>query len=189
MEDNNMPDNSSKKSSKKGVIIISIVAFVIIAILGVIIWYLIIGAEEPEEKGGRGILVTPENVDEIMEQQEAEREVKPEDYYTTNMNSSWNFKSSTEPSENAYVKNDEDNPYAVYFDVVLTNENMSEEGRLVYTSPYIGVGEELTNFALDEELAPGDYNAILTYHIVDENDDYRDLNREVAVSITLHIQG
>ncbi len=186
MEENDFNQNSPKKSSKKSVIIISIVALIIIAAMGVVIWYLIVHADAPESRNGRGVVATPDNIDELLA--EGQEEAKPEDSYTTQMTTSWNFKSSTEPSENAYVRNYDENVCAVYFDVAVLESPEDTEGRKVYSSPYLLVGDEIKDIALDEKLAPGDYNAILTYHLVDEKNDFADLDREVAVAITLHIQ-
>jgi len=186
MEENNSNQSPPTKSSKKSVIIISIAALIIIAALGVVIWYLIVHADAPESNNGRGVVATPDNIDELLEREP--ETPKPEDSYTTQMTTSWNFKSSTEPSENAYVRNYDDNPCAVYFDVAVLENEEDTEGRKVYSSPYLLVGEEIRNIALEEKLAPGDYNAILTYHLVDEKNDFADLDREVNVAITLHVQ-
>jgi len=175
------------KSNKKTVIIISIIALIIIAILGSIIWYLVTRADKPQKKVSRGVVATADNVDELIKQDEASNGVA--EGYTAQMNMDWNFGSSTEPSSNAYVKNSEENEHTIYFDVVLSNAAHTEtEGEILYSSPYIPVGSEISDIALEKHLDPGDYNAIVVYHIVDEENDNEELST-VNVAITLHIQG
>lgn len=182
MEDNQTIKETPQKSGKKAVIIVSLVFIVIIAILAAVIIQLT-KAEQPETIDGRGTLVTPDNVDEIRA---SLGETTPEGAYTTEMNSSWTFKTSTEPSENAYVKNHESNTHTVYFDVNLTDAALQEEGTLVYTSPYMPVGSELDEIALTEKLDPGNYDAVVTYHLVDENNNNEELST-VSVAVKLHI--
>lgn len=187
MSDNTTSKESSKKSNK-GVIIISIVAIIIIAVMGAVIWHLVNGEEKVSRPGvGKGTIATPDNIEEIME-----AEKTPVGSYTTEMNSNWNFKSSSEPSENAFVKNNERNTNTVYFDIRLASEDPSQEGKLVYTSDYIPVGAELRNLELQEPLPKGDYDAVLTYYLVDENNqpivDAGGNPSSVSVAIKLHIQ-
>lgn len=101
-------------------------------------------------------------------------------YYNCQMNVEWNFVDSTQPSYNAYVANSEINTRTVYFDV-----NLEEDNTLVYSSPFIPVGEELKEIKLSEKLEAGDYPAVVTYHLVD--DEEKELST-VSVTVTLHIE-
>lgn len=177
-----------KKSSKKPIIIISVIAVIIVAILVTVIVFLL-PKEGNESKAGvkRGMVATSDNIAQVKE----EMKVKSGNYNTT-MNTEWKFNSSTEPSLNAYVQNSARNKDTVYFDVNLTDVSMKEEGELIYSSPYLPVGSEIgpdteEKIALTKKLAPGVYNAIVTYHMVDAENDNADTGRTVSVSIKIHV--
>lgn len=172
------------KQSKLLLMIVAIVVVVVIAILvGVIVYLLTKPADQPiaddnrSVDGVRATVLTEENYEEVMSQV---NEPVTDGYYNCQMNVEWNFASATDPSYNAYVANSTINTRTVYFDV-----NLEENGTLVYSSPYIPVGAELKEFALTEELPAGDYPAIVTYHLVD--DDHEELST-VSVSVTIHIE-
>ena len=129
-----------------------------------------------EKKDGRATFVSKENVEEVKEQLAQPIE---DAYYTTSMTIDWNFYDGKSVSTNAYVENIEDNKRTVYFDV-----NLANTGELVYSSPYLPVGEKMQEIQLDKELSKGDYPAIITYHLVD--DDHKEVAM-VSVAITLHI--
>lgn len=81
------------------------------------------------------------------------------------MNTTWNFPSGDEPSENAYVKNAEANTNSVYFDVTR-----SDTEETIYESPIIPVGSWLDDITLDTNLPDGVYNCVITYHLLDDED-------------------
>lgn len=167
------------KSRKALYVVLTIGILVIIALLGVIIFLLTRPKEDPKPtvSEGRATIVTPENVEEVLEQQDKPLEAG---YYTCEMNVDWNFKDSSSPSYNAYVANAEENSHTVYFDVYLEST-----GELVYSSPYMPVGSELTDITLDADLAAGEYPSIVTYHLVDE--DKAELST-VSVAVTIHVE-
>lgn len=172
------------KQSKLLLMIVATVAVVVIVILvGVIIYLLRKPADQPIADDKRGVdgvratVLTEENYEEVVSQA---NEPVTDGYYSCKMNVEWNFASAAEPSYNAYVANSTSNTRTVYFDVTL-----EESGDLVYSSPYIPVGEELREITLDTELPAGDYSAIVTYHLVD--DDHEELST-VSVAVTLHIE-
>jgi hypothetical protein len=154
-----------------------------IAIIALLITVVVL-ATKPEpaivtpETGGRGTVVTPENIDEIREEIE---EPVQDGYYRTRMNVDWDFPTSQTPSRNAYVENAPQNTRTVYFDVILEDTNES-----VYSSPFIPVGAKLEGFALDAELPKGDYAAIVVYHLVD--DEHQEITT-LSVSVNLHVMG
>jgi hypothetical protein len=163
-----------------------IIALLSVAILtgGVLIYVLLSkgDAAPPEEtperltSGGRGVVVGPDNVEQIAEELSTPA---PDSYYMTVMNVNWEFDTWDAPSRNAYVENSEDNVRTVYFDLTL-----DATGQLIYSSPYIPVGQFLTGFALDSEVPAGTHAATVTYTLVD--DDYNDIT-DVAVGVTLLI--
>ena len=81
------------------------------------------------------------------------------------MNSTWNFPSGDAPSENAYVENATTNTNPVYFDVVR-----DDTGETIYESPILPVGSHLENFELDTVLDAGTYDCVMTYHLLDEEE-------------------
>lgn len=126
---------------------------------------------------GRGTVVTSDNVDELYAQ--ASQPI-PDAYYRTRMNVDWVFPNGKTESTNAYVENATSNERTVYFDV-----NLADTGELVYSSPFIPVGETLERFKLDAELPKGNYSGVCTYHLVDDN--HEEITT-VAVSVTLEVQ-
>lgn len=88
--------------------------------------------------------------------------------FQASMTTEWNFTDGKSASENAFVANKEENKIPISFDVTLTS------GETVYTSSVIPSGGRVDNIVLSQELAAGSYDAIVTYHLLDEN------NKEVA---------
>lgn len=166
---------TSEKKGKKLLITGLIAVILVIAVLVGVIIYLLNGRQEPETQiKGRAVLLTENNVEEFDNQEPVE-----DGYYMVTMNTSWDFDDGSAESHNAYVANAPENTRTVYFDVLL-----SDTGDNIYSSPYMPVGSELQNFALDKDLEAGDYQAIVTYHLVDE--DYNEID-DVSAEITIHI--
>lgn len=189
-------DGNTKKGGKTG-IVIGVVAVVVIAILIGIIAYLLRGRDEPEPApepeqeqtsesepeqdrqvaGQRNVLVTEDNVDEIMAQEP--EPVTEAGRYTVTMNTYWNFPDGRSESNNAYVGNSTDNSHDVYFDIVA-----NESGETIYESPIIPVGSAISNIRLDKELENGIYDCVMTYHLIDG--DQNTLST-VDVALTVNI--
>ena len=128
--------------------------------------------------GGRGVLLTPENMDAMR----VGEEISPRaTHFTTSMNTHWIFPNgSTQASSNATVGNSTFNYYTVYFDVFLI-----ETGELLYASPFMPVGARVEGFALEVELPPGSHNAIAIFHLVD--DDFEEIS-DVSINIAIHVE-
>ncbi len=163
-------DNVSKKKSRY--VIIGILIIIVIALV-LIIYFLL---QKPEDSDERDVIVTEDNVEEIREQMESAVE---DAYYETSMTNDWTFENGKATSNDAFIENPSSNKRMVYFDV-----NLSDSEKLVYSSPYIPVGESLQGIKLKENLKKGDYPAIVTYHLVD--DDKKEV-ATVSVGVTLHI--
>lgn len=153
---------------------------VVLLIAGVSI-YLVVSSssrDNNQEKNGtrRDVVVTPENVDEILA---ALEETNPDSSYTASMNVDWFFDDGTSPSKNAFVENAPENSRTVYFDILLIGTS-----EMVYSSPYIPVGSSLKNITLQTALGAGDYDAVCLYHLVDDNENEIST---VSVAVTLHI--
>ena len=67
-------------------------------------------------------------------------------------------------SYDAVVENVEKNTNDVYFDVEL-----SDTEETIYESPVIPRGSHLEALTLDKELEAGTYDCVLTYHLIDED--------------------
>lgn len=130
------------------------------------------------DTGGRGMVATPENIEQILE--DLEKPVE-DGYYEARMSIEWTFDTWDAISTDAYVENLTSNTRTVYFDLLL-----SDTEELIYSSPYIPVGGRLDNFALNTELSAGEYSGIVVYHLVD--DDFNEIST-VSVSVKLIILG
>ena len=80
------------------------------------------------------------------------------------MSSEWIFENGQSNSSTAMVRNHPTNPSTVYFEVFLDDTD-----EMVFSSPYIPLGEELSGFSLDVNLRAGTYNATVVYYLVDDN--------------------
>jgi hypothetical protein len=160
-----MPADKEKKSiGKGGILIFSVCGIVIVALLVTVIVLLSSKEGESTTTGTqkRNVVVTPDNVDEVIQQLDKDEQVAPGSYEVT-MNTTWNFKDGSSTSDNAYVENSVSNTNDVYFDITLadTDEN-------IYSSPVIPVGSYLKDIALDKKLDDGTYDCVMTYTLVDE---------------------
>ncbi len=104
------------------------------------------------------------------------------DSFAPEQSSLWEFPSPTENSYNAYVRNNERNTSPIYFDVALS------DGTIIYKSKVLAVGEEDRGFKLDKSLAPGNYNCMVVYHILDNVNDKGKLSC-VNMAVDIHIRG
>lgn len=176
-----MSEKYEKKGSKKGGKIAFIVCgFVIVALIAVIVVMacrMMNNSEGGEPK--RNVVISPDNVDEVIEDMAKEEFVAPGSYNVT-MNNTWNFADGSSASDNAYVENSTSNTNDVYFDITLAD---SEEK--IYSSPVIPVGSHLENIALDKELKKGSYDCVITYTLVDK--EQKPLST-VRVSLTIIIE-
>lgn len=165
--------DAPKNKKKKALIATGVI--VILVLVGVIIYLLTRPEPKPvDDKGIRGTVVTEDNMDKLRD------EPVEAGYYECSMNVDWNFKDSASPSYDAYVANVETNTNTVYFDLTLADTD-----ELVYSSPYIPLGEKLTDIQLDTKLKAGDYPAVATYYLVDED---KNVLSNVSIGLTLHIE-
>lgn len=163
------------KKKNKSTIILIILLIIVLIVAGIIIYLLLQKDDEPVEPptDGRGTVVTEDNVDSIKK-----ATMNPDAHYTTSMTIDWHFDGKT--SSDAYVENATENKRTVYFDIVR-----SDTGEMIYSSPYIPVGEKLEGVTLDQELDAGTYETILTYHLVD--DDKKEITT-LSVELTIYVQ-
>lgn len=176
-------ESATKRTNRLLMILAAVIAMVVIAALVVVIILLLKREPEVVESGStpagyvRGTVLTKDNVDEVLA-----REAEPvvAGYYNCTMNVEWHFEDSSKASYDAYVLNSTINTHTVYFDV-----NLEETNELVYSSLYIPVGLKVDEIKLSSKLDAGIYPAIVTYHLVDE--DNNELST-VAVTVTLYIE-
>ncbi len=173
---------SEKKGGAKTVSFVFLVA--IILVLAGIVLYLLISRQQGADEEKRGIVVTPDNVQEVMEQmeQKAFEEPVPLGYYTVRMNYEWHFATGDTVSEDAYVENLATNTNAVYFDLFL----LEDEENAIYQSPVIPLGSSLENVLLDTPLEAGTYDCVAVYHLIDEDQNTLSTLR---VTVTVIIEG
>mgnify|MGYP003299972953 CR=1 FL=1 len=169
--------SSEQKKNKKVIVALSGTVAVLAVAVGVMAVSLLNNDESTEKPtDGRATFVSQDNVEEIQ----AELNKPVEDaYYTTSMTIDWEFHDGKSASTTAEVSNVTANTRTVYFDV-----NLESTGELVYSSPYLPVGSTMNGIILDVDLDKGDYPAVVTYHLVD---DEKNEVATVAVAITIHV--
>lgn len=171
-------DNNVRKNSGNRVNVILVL--IIVILLGVVGFMAHQFLQEDEDDrnvhDGRGTFVSSENVDQIKDSMNDKIEGAS---YTACMNVDWNFYNGKAASTNAYVENVKENTHTVFFDVRLQST-----GEVVYSSPYLPLGAKLEKFALAVDLSAGDYPAIVTYVLVDE--EYNEIS-SVSVAVTIHV--
>ena len=91
------------------------------------------------------------------------REKVEEGMFECNMSMTWTFPDGKSTSKDAIVVNSSSNTYPLYFDV-----NLEDTDELIYSSPVIPVGSQLTDFALDKELEAGEYRAVVMYSLLED---------------------
>jgi hypothetical protein len=126
---------------------------------------------------GRGMVVNEENASSVKEWAETPVE---DGYYRVQMNMKWDFPDGESPSSNAYVANAETNTRTVYFDLTLKDTN-----ELIYSSPFIPVTAKLDEITLNRDLEKGEYPAMVTYHLVDDN--FEEITT-VSINIVLNVE-
>ena len=169
----NINEQTKINKNKKPLIAVIIIAVIIIGILIGIILYLL---PHPEAKPYNNV-VTPDNVISQME----EESKTPVGSYEVSMNTDWVFPDSNSASTNAFVENAVTNQNTVYFTIVLADDPETD----IFKSPYLEVGSHLTDIKLDTAPSQGIHDAIITYHLVDE--EFNELS-SVSMYMTITIE-
>jgi hypothetical protein len=155
-------DKKQKKIGKGGIITLSVCGVVIVALVVAVVILLNRGGETEAQTQKRNVVVTPDNVQDVIKDMEESDYTAPGSYEVT-MNTTWNFKDGKSASENAYVENSTSNTNDVYFDITLAD---TEEN--IYSSPVLPIGSHLEDITLDKELEDGTYDCVITYTLIDE---------------------
>jgi len=182
IEDQDKQEKEKKKRKKRILIILGIV--VLVAIIGLLIYFFWIKTDESDigddnVPRGQGLILNPDNIDEARRLMDGP--ASPDAQYTVSLTTHWVFETWNTPSHTASVDNLASNSRTVYFDVVL-----DETDELVYTSPFIPLGEVLEDFALDTYVPAGEHIATVTFVLVDDDHEFV---ADVSVSVTLTILG
>lgn len=151
-------ETSEKKKGGNKVLIICII--IILLLLGVVI-FLLLNKEEAAPK--RNVVVMQDNVEEVVDEL-VQNEITPPGQFNVKQTFDWVFPDGQSASTNAYVENAETNTNDVYFDIVL-----SDTGETIFESPILPLGSHLEAITLDKDLDPGNYDCVLIYNLVDEN--------------------
>jgi hypothetical protein len=162
-----MADGTAQgKSSRVNPLIIGggVVIVVLVGVIVALVMNLNRGEPQNTREGmeQRAVVINEDNVDEVL-QEVIEDPWVPPGYYEVTMNTTWHFPDGASPSSDAYVENVEGNTNDVYFDVQLHD---TEE--VIYESPVIPRGAHLDNITLNRVLDAGEYDCVVEYHLVDE---------------------
>lgn len=168
--------NEQTKINKKPLVTVIAIAVIIIGVLIGIIVYLL----PREEAKPYNNVVTPDNVDEIISRMEEEAKT-PVGSYEVSMNTDWVFPDGNSASANAYVENAVTNQNTVYFTIALADDPETD----IFKSPYLEVGSHLADIKLDTAPSQGIHDAIITYHLVDE--EFNDIS-SVSMYMTITIE-
>lgn len=165
-----MADTSNKGGAKKGGTLLPFAIGGVAVIVALVVVIVVLAGrldkvkEEPTPTERRSVVVNENNVNDVLDAMSEEQEQVQTGSYRAIMNTTWNFRDGTSASDNAYVENSTDNTNDVYFDVELAD---TEE--IIYSSPVIPRGSYLEKFALDKDLDAGTYDCIITYHLIDDD--------------------
>lgn len=155
-----MSNEEVKSKNKKGGKIGLAICVIVIIVLCVII-YLLLHREDDKTK--RNVVVNEENVEQVLSDIE---DRVPAGNYEVMMNSTWTFKNGSASSEDAYVANSRANQNPVYFEITR-----SDTEEMIFESPIIPVGSHLDNITLDKELPAGSHDCVMTYHLLDDEEE------------------
>lgn len=164
-------ETDAGKKDPKGKKIIIIVLILVILALAAVIYFLL---NKPEKKADRDISegLVVDNLDEKAANAK----------FTTDMNMIWTFPSGSAVSNNAQIGNSSSNLYECYFEIYLDDE----EQTLLYSSPVLPVGKRIDKLELNQVLPDGSYDAVCTYHILDDEDPDRELGT-VSFAVSLMV--
>lgn len=154
-----------KKTASKSKIINIVLVIVVVGLTGCIAFLLLHNGKKStkEVESRRENVVNEDNIGDVIEQLDRNGNVLPGNYEAT-MNGTWKFADGKTASYNAYVENAANNTNAVYFDVML-----SDTGETIYESPVLPLGSHIDGIKLNTELSAGTYDAILIYHLIDDD--------------------
>lgn len=173
--------SGSNSSSSK--MFIAFIVFILIMVIGIAA-YLLLRNRNGEPKntrdvGGSARLIMDEgDAGNIMDEMRKEVE---EGMFECNMSSTWTFADGTSESKDAAVANSTNNSYPFYFDVML-----EDTGEIVYSSPVVPVGAQVTGIKLEKDLDPGEYEATVLYSLL-EDEESQEVKSQAGFVITITV--
>lgn len=180
-------NQSVKKEGGPSKLIIVIGAVIIVLLVALILILLLKKSPEPAVSNtddtrkvaeSARVVLDEESAGNIMDEMRKEVE---EGMFECNMSMTWTFADGTSESKDAIVMNSSNNSYPFYFDVTL---NDTEE--LIYSSPVVPVGSQLTDFKLDKDLNPGEYKATVMYSLL-EDEESQVVKSQAGFVITIKV--
>lgn len=163
-------NSSAEKKGGASKLIIIIGAVIIVLLVAIILILLLKKTPEPTESAGNDntrtvaestrVVLDADSASNIMDEMRKEVE---EGMFECQMSMTWSFADGTSESNDAIVVNSSNNSYPLYFDVTLNDTN-----ELIYSSPVVPVGSQLTQIKLDKDLDPGEYEATVMYSLLDD---------------------
>jgi hypothetical protein len=166
--------NQSKVKEGGSSRLIIIIGVIIIILLLALIAVLLL-KKQPEPSNSESVQrVERETVNEsriVLDESTAQdaidemRKQVEEGMFECSMSTEWTFENGDSESKDAFVANSKNNTHPFYFDVVLEGSD-----EVIYSSPILPVGSKLTDFKLEKAPAPGTYEAICQYTLLDNED-------------------
>jgi len=181
------PDGKNDRKNSKWLLLLLILLLLLAC--GTIVWLVFFNGKpsasvpEPSKDyiAGRGLILTPDNLDELAAMQRSDDEKR----YTATMTKEWKFGTNGVSKGGIYVENAVENAHTVYFDLIVPNP-ITGANDVVYSSPFIQVGGRLTSISLNRKLVNGTHTAYVRYQMV--GDDYADIpGAGVTVTVNLDV--
>jgi hypothetical protein len=177
-----MSEQKSGSTKKPLVIAVTVLAVAVVGISVAFAYYIknnnnANNVAEEDETPKREYVVNEDNADEIRD---ALSEPVEDAYYNVTMNTDWTCSSSSLEVADAYIENSEENDRTVYFNVIVP-----DTGEVVYSSPFIPVGEKMSGFTLDSSLPSGKNTVWVEYHLVNDNEkDVATVTVSAVITVT-----
>ncbi len=191
-------DKKSRDNKTLFIVIIAILVVIVMALAIVLAFFL--GKKSSggsngtdgsvtESQEGRRDVINASSVSVVTDEESAAtvmdsmREKVEEGMFSCKMSMNWTFKDGKSESKDAYVANKETNTHPIYFDVYL----MDESETLIYSSPVLAVGSQLTDFKLDKELDAGTYKAKVLYSLI-KDEESQEVISSAGFVITIEVE-
>jgi hypothetical protein len=123
------------------------------------------------------LVVDESNLEDI--QREIEEKVA-RGMFETHMTTTWTFPNGNSPSTDAVMGNSANNNYPFWFELSL-----EDTGESVYTSSLLPLGTTLKTITLSKDLDAGTYPAVISIHMVDENNEPVESNMGFGVTLVI----
>lgn len=181
--------SEEKKDSKKILIFLALIIVLLLIIVVLLVkGYLeneISGNSADDQNGNREVagstrmVLDEETAGSVYEEMRKDVE---EGMFECSMSMTWTFEDGGSESKDAIVLNSSNNSHPFYFDVTLENDD-----EILYSSPVLPVGTQLTNIKLDRPLEAGTYRAVCKYTLLKDEESQEEIS-SAGFIITIVIQ-